>query len=262
MSVTWTAGYAAASPYPMTHARILYTPASGTATASSEVDGFEAALALNPDTYSYWLPAITAAGWEVDFGEPRAVDAIGIAAHALAGQSMTVFTWDDAGSAWVFMASHSPTDNSPILILFAEQLTTKIRFEVYGVPQPVGVIYAGKALVMPQKAYVGLGQINLKRRTEYKINQTEGGLWAGRSIARVSLIAAYQWTHLTDAFYLANVEPFSFSARQYPFFLAARPSGYPEETTYAWVAADIAPERMGVLDFCSVGFEAIGYSRA
>lgn len=261
MSVTWTAGYAATSPYPMTHARILYTPASGSATASSEVEGYEAALALNPDTYSYWLPSATPATWAVDFGSPKAVDAVGIAAHSLAGQTVAVDTWN--GTAWVEQVpAFAVTDNGPLLVLFAEVTTDKVQIRVDGIPQPVGVIYAGKALVMPQKSYVGLGQINLKRRTEYKINQTEGGLWAGRSIARVSLIAAYQWTHLTDAFYLANVEPFSFSARQYPFFLAARPSGYPEETTYAWVAADIAPERMGVLDFCSVGFEAIGYSRA
>lgn len=261
MSVIWTAGYAAASPYPMTHARVLYTPASGTATASSEVEGFEAALALNPDTYSYWLPSVTIATWEVNFGSPKAVDAVGIAAHALAGGTVAVDVW--TGTAWLTLVTpFAVTDNGPLLVLFAEVTTLKVRLRIDGPPQPVGVIYAGKALVMPSKAYVGLGQINLKRRTEFKINQTEGGNWAGRSIARVSLIAAYQWTHITDAFYLANVEPFSLSARQYPFFLAARPSGYPEETTYAWVAADIAPQRMGVLDFCSVGFEAIGYSRA
>lgn len=261
MSVTWTAGYAAASLYPMTHARILYTPASGAATASSAVEGFEAALALNSDTYSYWLPSAMPATWAVDFGSSKAVDAVGIAAHSLAGQTVAVDTWD--GTAWVEQVpAFAVTDNGPLLMLFAEVTTAKVQIRVTGTAQPVGVIYAGKALVMPSKAYVGLGQINLKRRTEFKINQTEGGNWAGRSIARVSLIAAYQWTHITDAFYLANVEPFSLSARQYPFFLAARPSGYPEETTYAWVAADIAPERMGVLDFCSVGFEAIGYSRA
>ena len=261
MSVTWTAAYAAVSPYPMTHARILYTPATGTATASSAVEGFEAALALNPDTYSYWLPSAMPATWAVDFGSSKAVDAVGIAAHSLAGQTVAVDTWN--GTAWVEQVpAFAVTDNGPLLMLFAEVTTAKVQIRVTGTAQPVGVVYAGKALVMPQKAYVGLGQINLKRRTEFKINQTEGGNWAGRSIARVSLIAGYQWAHITDAFYLVNVEPFSLSARQYPFFLAARPSGYPEETTYAWVAADIAPQRMGVLDFCSVGFEAIGYSRA
>ncbi len=260
MSVIWNTAYATQS-LPMTHARILYLNRAGTVTASSEVEGFEAVRAAQPDTYSFWQPAVTPATWEVDFGSPFTVDAVAIGAHGLAGQTVAVETW--TGSSWVSQVVATAIDDAgAVMLLFAPVVTQKVRLTVAGVPAPVGVIYVGQALVMAQKAFAGLGQINLKRRTEFKTNQSEGGQWVGRSIARVALGASYSWEHLTDAWYLANMEPFSLIAREAPFFLAARPQGYAAEVVYGWVAKDIQPERMGVRDLCSVALEITGHMRA
>ena len=260
MGVFYTSGYASASPYPMTHSRILYDPIDGTVTASTEAEGFAAVNAKSPRTDTFWRPTDNPSSWEIDFGTTVPIDAVGIAAHDLAGQSVAVDTWN--GAAWVEALAILPEDASPIMILFAQVATQKVRIRGDGILAAIGVIYAGVAMVMPVKAFGGLGQVNLKRQTEFKNNITEGGQWVGRSIARVALAASYSWEYLTDAWYLSTGDLFSRKAREVPFFLAARPLDYPLETAYAWVSADIQPERMGVRDFVRLGFEINGYTRA
>jgi len=260
MSTFWTAGYAAAYPEPMSHSRILYASLSGTITASSEVEGFEAVLAGTPQTYSFWRPIEAPASWEIDFGVDQTVDCVGIAAHELSGQALGVDTWD--GLAWVPQLDVEPQDGGAIVLLFAPVVTQKVRVRVDGLEAAIGVIYVGQALRMQRKEYLNLGQIDLKRQTEFEVNVSQGGQWLGRSIARIGLRASYTWTLLTDAWYLANMEAFSLSARELPFFLAARPLDYPAETVFAWVEADIQPQRMGVRDMCSVTIDVAGYLRA
>jgi hypothetical protein len=259
MSVFWTPGYAAATPWPMMHARILHTAVAGTITASTEVEGFEALNAGSPNTYSYWQPSETPASWEIDFGAAVSIDAVGIAAATLAGRVVEVDTY--AGGSWTERISCSPADDSALLMLFEAVSAEKVRVRIEGTVPVVGVIYAGQALVMPVREFAKMGPMRHSPRTEFAQNLSEGGQWLGRSVARIAKAASFGWDYLPASFVDGAFVAFQKAARTRPFFLASLPSIAAAECHFAWVKADIVPARMGVRGYYTVGFDATGHAR-
>lgn len=259
MSVFWTPGYAAATPWPMTHSRILHTSVAGTITASTEVEGFEAALAASPNTTTFWQPSETPASWEIDFGGTVDVDAVGIAAATLAGRVVEVDTY--AGGSWTERISCSPTDDSALLMLFETVAAERVRVRIEGTVPVVGVIYAGEALVLPVREFVKMGPMRHSPRTEFADNITEGGQWKGRSVARIAKVASFSWDYLPASFVDGAFVAFQKAARTRPFFLAALPSISAAECHYTWVRSDIVPSRMGLRGYYTFGFDATGYAR-
>lgn len=257
MSVFWTAGYEAATPHPMTHARILHTPLSGTISATSTVEGFEAANAGNPNTYSYWKPAVTPASWVIEFGATRTVDAVGVGAATIAGRTVAVATY--AGGVWTYRATAVAADNGALVHLFAPVACERVLVEVSGAVPVIGVIYAGRAMVMPRREFTGLGQLLHSRRTEFEQNVSEGGQWLGRSVARISTQTQFAWEYLDAAFVRDELDPFSRAAAVRPFFLAPMPGRVAADCHLAWVREDIRPQRMGVKGFQRVAFDATGH---
>jgi hypothetical protein len=262
MSVHWTAGYASAAPYPMTHARILHTPLAGTVTATSAVEGFAASNAASPNTYSYWQPSAMPADWLLVFGSPQVVDAVGIGASTLGGRTITVATL--SGGSYTDRITLTETGvgaQSCVLTLFQAVTCDAVRVRFSGSVPYVGVIYAGQAMAMERAEFSGLGQLDYSRRTEFEQNVSEGGQWLGRSIARVSNEASFGWEYLTPEFVRDSIEPFSRAARQRPFFIAPMPSKVATDCHLAWVRQDIRPARMGIKGFQRVAFDATGYAR-
>lgn len=260
MSVHWTAGYAAASPWPMTHARILHTPLTGTVAADSSVEGFAAANAANPNTYSFWKPAVTPVGWSVTFAAPQTVDAVGIGAAQIAGRGVTVATF--ASGVWTNRISFTQSGvagDSAALALFAPVVAEAVGLFFGGIVPVVGVIYAGRAMVMPRAEFTGMGQLTYSRRTEFEQNISEGGQWLGRSVARIATQGQFAWEYLGEDFVRDELDPFSRAAQVRPFFLAPMPSRVAADCHLAWVREDIRPQRMGVKGFQRVAFDAIGH---
>ncbi|BAQ67202.1 hypothetical protein NHU_00030 [Rhodovulum sulfidophilum] len=446
MAVTYTLGHAAASPYPMTHARILWDKAAGSVGATSEAEGFEAGLADTVETNSWWKPEAVPASWQITYPFSRVVDAIGIGAHTLGttgasaraeyspgeihenliwysqdfplwptivnvdlviaegpdgssdarlltetgngqhfiqagftdavagqlytfslyvlpgpmspqrrlrmafvgaaypapcgcdlgpdGQILSTFGtataisvpvgntgWyrvsltspaqveasvnirinivlDDgtlsyegsgeavqvfgaqaearetpspyiptlsggATSAWWAVSDDwlLPSDDSAILYLFDPVETDGIRVSV-SQPARIGVVYTGKALEMPRMGYTNLGSADLGRTAVLTSYISEGGQLMGRFIQRAGLSGAFEWQNLPEDWYRQTFDPFARAARTEPFFIAARPEGYPTDCVYAWVDDPIVPARQGMRNFVSVGFTATGHADA
>ncbi|BAQ71258.1 hypothetical protein NHU_04136 [Rhodovulum sulfidophilum] len=444
MAVTYTPGHAAASPYPMTHARILWDKAAGSVSATSEAEGFEAGLADTVETNSWWKPEAVPASWRIEYGESRLIDAIGLAAHDLGtvgsharieykspnahgnlllysqeiqlwpvllraelvptlapdgsmdarwlveeevdgahltgtdfqavagrmytfsiyvkpnangrrlrmsmegaayavqaianvggdgaiassngaaatssvavgdtgwfrvsmsaaaqatgfanirllirgpndelahpgtGQAVGLFggqaEWRLGPSPYVRSASSPaasnwwavsddwllPSDDSAILYLFDPVETDGIRVSV-SEPARIGVVYTGKALEMPRMGYTDLGMIDLGRTAVLASYISEGGQLMGRFIQRAGLSGAFEWQNLPEDWYRQTFDPFARAARTEPFFIAARPEGYPTDCAYAWVDDPIMPARQGMRNFVSVGFTATGHADA
>jgi len=250
------------------HARIGYQTYARTLipTASSEAEGFPAIAARNDDTYEYWRPTEVPAWWQVDLGEARSINYVGIAAHNIGsvGARVTVqhssdgSTWDDANDASVAPSSVAPTTDGAMLFLFPAVSARYWRLYVEDVIPTIGVVFIGGILAMQRGFYVGHSPVTLSRQTVIRPTVSERGQWLGRSVIRSGLKTSVSWKNLTATWYRENFDPFVSSARSYPFFFAWRPSEFPAELAYASCDSDIAPDNSGPKSYMSVGFTLSG----
>ncbi len=266
MSVVIQSGFCPARP--LTHARICHQTITrtGTLVASGEQAGFEADSALNPLTYEFWKADALPATWRIDAGSAVSVDYIGVASHTLATEGASVKPqWSDDDAAWndiENISAHAPTDDGPILFLFAAESHRYWRIEVTGSTVPsIGVVFIGVALAMPRPIYGGHSPIDLSRTSVIRPQRSERGQFLGRSIVRSGFHADYSWQHLTPAFYRSEFDLFVEDALSFPYFLAWRPETFPESVVYGWSGQDIAPSNMGIgkgLMQVSISVEGLG----
>ncbi len=238
---------------PLTHARIAHSTITrtGTLLASGEQAGFEADSALNPLTYEFWRADALPATWRIDAGSAVSADYIGIAAHTLFTEGASVKPqWSDNDSAWndiTGISAHTPTDDGPILFLFASESHRYWRINVTGTTVPsIGVVFIGVALAMPRPIYGGHSPLDVSRTTVIRPQRSERGQFLGRSIVRSGFQADFSWQHLTPAFYRSEFDLFVADALQFPFFIAWRPSTFTESVGYVWSGQDISPSNMGI----------------
>jgi hypothetical protein len=244
---------------PLSHSRIGMNNIvrDGTVSASSASTGFPASAAKNPLTYEFWRPASSPATWTVNALTAKEVDYVGIAAHTLSGRAVTV-QYSTDNSTWINVQTHNPTNNSPIMFLFAPITAQYWRISVTGGIFSIGVIYVGKALEMQRACFAGLSPINFSRNSIVRPNRSEGGQWLGRSLVREGSSMSVSFRHLDYDWYKDNFDPFVEQAREYPFFFAWRPDNYPETVGYVWTADDISPSTMGIRNLLEVGFDMQG----
>jgi hypothetical protein len=229
----------------------------GTVTASSAVAGFPASAAANPLTYEFWRPETVPATWAVDAGAAVTCNYIGIAAHTLQGAEVEIeYSLDN--STWEKIGSNGPTNNAPIMFLFAPITARYWRIVVKNQVSSIGVVYIGQTLDMQRPCFAGLSPINFTRETVIRPNRSESGQWVGRSIVRQGSSMSVSFRHLEYDWYKNNFDPFVEEAREYPFFFAWRPDDYPETVGYVWTAQDITPSTMGIRNLLEVGFEMQG----
>lgn len=263
MSVKIDSGF---SPtVPLTHSRIGMDTITrtGTVTASSTETGYSANAPANPLTYEYWKPATMAATWAVDAGEEVTIDYCGIAAHTLGtnGNTVIVMCADDSDftSNVQVIDSVAPSDNSPIMFLFAPTTARYWRIFISGSNKPtIGVVNFGQVIEMQRTAFAGINPIEMNRVTVVRPNKSETGQWLGRSVIRQSVKTKVDFNNLTYDWYKTNMDPFAVNAQKYPFFFAWRPDGYPDSVGYVWVNQDIAPTTNGKRDLVNVSLDMEG----
>lgn len=253
-------------PFPLSHARIGYQSllAASMVTATSEAAGFPASALVNGLTYDQWRPTALPATLDVDLGEAKDCDYMGIAAHNFAtiGATVTAEYSTDGGSTWTTVSEFSPGDNNPIMLIF-DTITARYWRLVVDAPSgtlQMGVLYLGEALAMQRSIYGGVSPITLARRTEYNSNISDSGQWLGRTIVRKGSTASFEWRHLTADWYRENFDPFVKAARTTAFFIAWYPSKYPGEVGYCMTTGDVRPSNMGVSNLMSVSIQCEGFS--
>lgn len=256
-----TSGYTVGSNEPLTNARILWQPITGTVTAT----GTDGNLAANSYTFQRWALGATTGTWTIQTAADADVDTVFIAAHSLAGATILIQTAATAGGAFTTRATITPTDNSTIAAMFnnagAAYVVREVRVSISGAPETatVGIIRAGKALQMQQAVFGGIQPIGLTRAVETRHSMSETGQWLGRTIQRQARRTSMPWTHLTAAWYRANFEPFSLALPQTPFGLIQNPARMPESVAWCWTDQTPQPENMGVKDLMSVTLDITGF---
>lgn len=243
------------------HARILWSFLAGTVTA----DGTNGSYAANDYTAQRWTLNAGSQNWTLQTAANANIDCVVIAAHNLAGKTVTISTAATAGGAHTTRASIVPTDNSTIMALFnnagVPHVVREYRVNVSdGTGIAVGIIRGGVALQMPVPIFGGFRPINLNRMTEARQQFSETGQWLGRTSQRKLIAATYEWEHLDAAWYLANFEPFAQTLPLSPFAIAGNPLRMPQDVAWGAVNRDVAPENTGVLAYQRAVLEVQGYA--
>ena len=227
-----TSGYALGANQPLTCARILWSPITGTITA----DGTDGALAANDYTFQRWSAGALPANWKVVTAANANVDTLFIAAHNLGstGSTVLVQTAATVGGAFTTRATIVPTDDSAIAVMFnnagTPYVVREVRVQVTGASAAVqvGIIRAGVALQMTQAVFGGVKPIGLSRAVETRQAISETGQWLGRTIQRQASQTEMNWTHLDGDWYRGTFQPFAKALPQTPFGLIQNPSAMPE----------------------------------
>ena len=256
-----TAYYTVGTNQPLNHARILYAPLSGTVTA----DGSNGAYALNNYTSQRWALVSGANNWTLQTAADAELDCVFIAAHNLAGKTVTISTASTAGGAHTTRAIVSPTDATTICAIFNDttgfaHVVREVRVTVNdGTDVAIGIIRAGKALQMPIPIYGGHRPLNLNRVTEAQQQFSETGQWLGRIVKRRAVTSSYDWEYLKSSWYDTYFEPFAQTLPLNPFCIAGNPSKIGSDVGFVWTDRDPEPSNMGIKTYRSVSLSVTGY---
>lgn len=263
MGVAFEAAYALpGGDQPLTHARIAHAGnwlSGGTVAASSTAAGYFAEAPENSLTNERWRPGSVPATWAYDHGSAVACDYCAIGAHSLGTEGATVAVQYDAGAGWVTLVSVAPTDDMPILFIFAPVTAADWRISVTGAVAEVGVVKFGTALQMPRPIYGGHAPLHLARQVTLRANLSETGEYLGRSQIRTHLAGSFAWEHLTAAWVRANWRPFQTAAAAEPFFIAWRPATFSEVALCQTDQVPV-PSNMGIRDLMSVDLQVRGHA--
>lgn len=221
---------------------------AGTVTASTAQAGFPATAPTNELTYERWRPTALPATWAIDLGVTRSINCCAIAAHTLYYKNIAIQSSTD-NATWTTHHSISPTDNSPIIVMFATVSARYWRLSItagtnatYGATIPsVGVVFFGSYLQMQQRIEVGISPISLSRKTTYSGNTSEGGNWLGRSVKRAGKVGQIPLKMMPRDWYQSTLDPALQRMRYKPFFFASCPKAMPWDVSYCWLTDDPKP---------------------
>lgn len=235
--------------------------ANATVTPSTEAAGFDGDNTISGLTYNFWKPTAMPATIEYDNAAFTAVDACGIAAHNLGSQGcgVTVQYWD--GAAYQDIDTFYPVDDSAILFLFTLQAATKYRLSIVGDSVPsIGVVYFGKRLEVTRRVYGGHTPIVFSNNNTIRPNRSEGGQWLGRSVVRTGASVGIDFNNIEASWMRENWKDFVDGVVTNAFFMAWRPTAYPQEVGFCWTSNDVRASNLGQAALMSTGLQVNVYN--
>lgn len=233
--------------YPLTNPRLAGAGYGGSVAVSSEATGYEGVNALSFATYTAWRPTALPAWWALTFTSAT-VSYLGIAAHDLGSQGCTVEAQWWNGSAWASVASHTPTDDSPILFLLSRRVgQASFRLYVSGGSAPtIGVIWVGDVAEFPVKAlFRDSLPFNEAAESQFATNISDGGHILSRYETRRQSSISMTVDHIPEAWMAANYANLAGWLRYGPVFLADRPQDYPKSVVFGESQAPLRANRAG-----------------
>lgn len=219
------------------YSRFMYKNFTKSITTSSHVDGYSGDLALNQNTYQYWMPSSIPASAEVTLTESIEIDYVAIGAHTIRSDSnVSIEYWD--GSKYVTIQSKSNISKNAIIFLFNPVSTDKVKITISdGLIPQVGVIYIGKSMVIPAPIDGGFLPFQFNQQVKRSNNVSEGGHLLGSNVIRSSMKGEPSWSVTTKKWYREVFFDFyeAMCTGYAPsFFFAWNPELYPDDSYYCW----------------------------
>lgn len=242
---------------PLSHPRILFDDVwrrdGAVYTASTELDGFEAANAADGLTWDFWRPTAMPANVEVQLLASEPVDSAMLAGHNLGTNDCSAKPQYWNGSSWVDLAAaQSPTTDHILAWLFGSVTASRFRFLFENANSPaltpsIGVAMMGTALALPHGPTLDDAPITLQTRTVVRPNISEGGQFLGRSIRREGIASTIKFEHFETTFIRSTMLDFFEAARTAPFGWMSNPDESPEDVALLWTPAgsEITPVHSG-----------------
>lgn len=250
---------------PIDHPRICFDVPSGvTASATSTAIGSDVSWVTDGETWSVWEGGSTSVTLTLSFSTDSLTYA-GIAAHNLGSTGATVRC--DVGGITVGTAN--PTDDSAILFLFETAVANNVRFVISGgsAAPKIAVAQTGQALEMPQlSVFTGL-PISESKQVRYRHQQSIRGDVLGRAVEGADLRFDVTVQNLPETFRAASGTVTWKALLDYiddfgPFFIANKPSSYPDDVAYARAVERprFNRDRANLNNSGAVTFQCMGYA--
>lgn len=192
----------------------------GVVNASSQDSDHPKELAYDGFTYDAWRSTGAASEWIQTQVTSQNSDYMAIAAHTLAGCTVTPQRSSD-GSSWTDLESaYVVPDNRPIVWEYTSVAATYKRLLIANAPGVVsiGAIHCGLKTSMLKGLSVGFEPPDLNERVTYGSARSEGGQSLGRNIVRRGVQASVPTNPVTFTWAREDWLSFIESARQYAVF--------------------------------------------
>lgn len=221
----------------MTGSVILYESRLNDATpaASSVASGFDVLNLRDLRDYTFWKPTALPATVTVNHGAAKTFDYLAIYNHNLGSLGCTVElrrSTDNFVANDVLVATHTPTDDEPILLLFAQQNFQYSRLRITGPAAPtIAIALWGNKLEIPSNPNIREGFDPLGRAIKSAINRSNTGRALGRVInwrewKQTLIFELVTWTWLRST-WLPAAKAWLESE---PWLFCWNPDLYPKET--------------------------------
>ena len=263
MSVVIQSGFTGIAE-PIDQPRICFDTHTATPTATSTATGADVNWLVDGETWSVWEGGSTSQTVTLTFSS-AATSYAAIAAHNLGSTGATV----SCAAGGVTVGSISPDDDGAIVFLFGSTTVTTVAFTISGgsaAPQ-IAVAQAGEVLEMPRlSVFTGL-PISESKQVRYRHQQSIRGDVLGRAVEGADLRFDLTVQNLPETFRAASGDVtwkgfINHVDNTGPFFIAAKPSSYPDDVAYARAMERprFNRERANLNNSGAVTFQCMGYA--
>lgn len=254
---------------PLSHARIAHAgnwisgAVSASGTDASEI--YAVAAPANSLTVEKWRADAVPATWEIAPGSASDLDYCAIAAHNFGSAAVEFSIELDLGAGFVSVGLDGLTvsDDRPIFLMFEPATATAARVsfsDLGGVPE-VGFIRFGKALQMEERTrFPGRTPFNMAERRIMTGQKSVTGEFLARVEVRRGQALSFEWSHLSEAWLLANGPALLDAIETDLFMIAERPSTHPDDVALCWIAGSRPrPVANGAVDLHDLQIQAEGF---
>ncbi len=209
--------------------------ATGTLLASTETTNGAAANAIVEGTYNYWIPSALPATLQVTLSGATLCNTMAVVAHDYGTKGATVI-FEYFNVTWITITTVVPTDDSPIMIIFADTTATQWRIRITGSTVPAtGVVYLAARLVIPGGVKAPYTPVWQADRVELMHSGSLGGKFINNRAVKRGRETMISLASVTRTFAEVNLNAFRLKFNEgSPFLWASGPSIFPKDVGYCW----------------------------
>lgn len=225
--------------YPLICYQNLVTNANVTAT--SENTDYPVSNVANPSLANRWESTSDAVQYVTSTFSDQEIDYVAITGHNFGSQSVTFSIEVDISSTWTEVIPDSTVSNdNPLVLFFDPQTCDGVRIKISStVSSPtISVMYAGLALKLDRKIYVGHTPISHSKISNIVNGLSENGQFVGRIVVGDKNESTIELSNIDPNFFRNEIKPFFENCETYPFFFVWRPNEYQSEVGFCWSMAD------------------------
>ena len=249
--------------YPMVLFDNMFT--TGTVSASTAVSGYPGSNVGTETTYDYWQPTVIPSNVSTDMGVATSADSCAIIAHTLGSSGATaVLQHSPDNSTWTTVQSVTPTDDSPILILFTSisKRYWRVRISAATTTPVIGNIVLGQKFVFPGGVMPPYTPIWQAQTVDLLVAKSLGGQFLGNRVLRQGAETSINLVSFTRTFAEVDLQPFkSWYNGGHAFVWASGPSVFTKDVGYVWrkSGAEMRPTFNETGNWVKVSMEVEGY---